>query len=163
MAQEGYFTTAQAAESDFSLQLLEHHCNSGKLQRVRRGVYRLTHYPANDHEDLVILWLWCERKGVFSHGTALALYELCDYLPMIYYLTLPLAWKKRRLRVPSGVELFYRDLESSEWRMHGPVPITSAYRTLQDCADTGIAYEWLDGARLEAERRGLMKRDRVSR
>jgi len=48
---------------------------------VRRGVYRLEHFPAGEHEDLVALWLWTDRAGVFSHETALALHGLSDTLP----------------------------------------------------------------------------------
>lgn len=156
-SQAGYFTTGQASDSGFTLQLLEHHCSSGKIQRIRRGVYRLTHFPASDLEDLVVLWLWSEMKGVFSHGTALDLWGLTDYLPMVYFMTLPLSWKKRRLRVPGSVELFYDDLDASEISWHGPIPITTAKRTLQDCADAGIAFEWLKAARQKAAQRGLIE------
>ncbi len=43
---------------------------------MRRGVYRLVHFPVGDHEDLTAVWLWSEREGVFSHETALALHDL---------------------------------------------------------------------------------------
>lgn len=80
-AQEGTFSTKQAAEAGYSPQLLAHHLKSGRVARVRRGVYRLVHYPAGEHEDLVAIWLWSERAGVFSHETALRLFELSDVLP----------------------------------------------------------------------------------
>lgn len=157
-SQAGCFTVAQASEAGFSLQLLEHHCRAGKIQRIRRGIYRLTHFPSSELEDLVVLWLWSERKGIFSHGTALGLWELSDYLPMVYFMTLPFAWKKRRLRVPGSVELFFDDLDSSEISWHGPIPITTVNRTLRDCAGAGIAFEWLKGARDNAVQRGLIER-----
>lgn len=106
----------------------------------------------------MVLWLWSERKGIFSHGTALGLWELSDYLPMVYFMTLPFAWKKRRLRVPGSVELFFDDLDSSEISWHGPIPITTVNRTLRDCAGAGIAFEWLKGARDNAVQRGLIER-----
>ena len=162
-SQAGYFTAAQGSDSGFSLQLLEHHCNSGKIQRMRRGIYRLTHFPSSELEDLVVLWLWSEMKGIFSHGTALDLWGLADYLPMVYFMTLPLSWKKRRLRVPDSVELFYEDLDSSEFSWHGPIPITTAERTLRDCADVGIAFEWLKTARQKAVQRGLLQRQGANR
>jgi hypothetical protein len=43
---------------------------------VRRGIYRLVHFPAGQHEELVVAWLWSERVGIVSHQTALALHEL---------------------------------------------------------------------------------------
>lgn len=70
-AQAGYFTTSQAAAAGYSPQLLRTYLANGKVMRVRRGIYRLVHFPAGEHEDLVMLWLWAERAGVFSHETAL--------------------------------------------------------------------------------------------
>jgi hypothetical protein len=70
-AQEGLFTTKQAAEAGYSPQLLVHYVLTGKAHRVRRGTYRLVHFPAGEHEELVAAWLWSERAGVVSHQTAL--------------------------------------------------------------------------------------------
>lgn len=52
-AQAGLFTTQQAAEAGYSPQLLVHHIRSGKVVRVQRGIYRLVHFPAGEHEELV--------------------------------------------------------------------------------------------------------------
>lgn len=133
-AQEGLFTTQQAAAAGYSPQLLAHHLGAGRMLRVRRGVYRLAHFPAGDHEDLTAVWLWSEQEGVFSHQTALALHDLSDVLPAQLHLTVPEAWRKRRLRVPEGVVLHYGDVAESERRWFGPVPATSPLRALQDCA-----------------------------
>jgi len=70
-AQEGLFTTQQAAEAGYSPQLLVHHIRGGRMVRVRRGIYRLVHFPAGEHEELVTVWLWSEQAGVLSHETAL--------------------------------------------------------------------------------------------
>ena len=66
-AQEGLFTTAQAADAGYTPQLLTHYRNSGRVAHLRRGQYRLVHFPAGEHEDLVGAWLWTERVGVVSH------------------------------------------------------------------------------------------------
>ena len=79
--QEGYFTTRDASTAGFSSQLLLKHIDAGRVSRARRGVYRLVHFPAGDHEELVVLWLWSDKYGVFSHQTALALHGLSDVLP----------------------------------------------------------------------------------
>jgi predicted transcriptional regulator of viral defense system len=102
-AQDGLFTTQQAAEVGYSPQLLVHHIRGERMQRVRRGIYRLVHFPAGEHEEVVTVWLWSEQAGVLSHETALALHGLSDALPAQVHLTLPAAWKKRRFRVPKGV------------------------------------------------------------
>ena len=51
------------------------------MLRLRRGIYRLVHFPAGEHEELIELWLWTERTGLASHQTALALHGLSDALP----------------------------------------------------------------------------------
>lgn len=62
-AQEGLFTTQQGAEAGYSPQLLVHCVRAGRALRVRRGIYRLVHFPAGEHEDLVTACLWLERAG----------------------------------------------------------------------------------------------------
>ena len=74
-------TNKQAAEAGYSLPLLQFYVQTGRLERVQRGILRLVHYPPGDNEDLVPLWLWSEQKGAFSHETALMLHDLSDALP----------------------------------------------------------------------------------
>ena len=57
-SQLGYFTTQQAMAAGYSPQLLHKYLENGKVSRVRRRIYRLVHFPASEHEDLVMLWLW---------------------------------------------------------------------------------------------------------
>ena len=87
--QEGLFTTVQAADAGYSPQLLQKHLHGGRIQRIRRGVYRLVHFPPGEHEDLAAVWLWSDRAGVFSHETALFLHGLSDVLPSRVHLTVP--------------------------------------------------------------------------
>lgn len=160
-SQDGLFTTQQAAEASYSPQLLAHHLGAGRMVRVRRGIYRLVHFPAGDHEELVVVWLWSEHTGVFSHQTALALHALSDVLPAQIHLTLPCAWKKRRLRVPEGVVLYYGAVSESERRWFGAVPATDPARTLEDCAREHLSPELLRDAALDALHRGLVSRDQL--
>ncbi|MBX3143497.1 MAG: type IV toxin-antitoxin system AbiEi family antitoxin domain-containing protein [Trueperaceae bacterium] len=159
-AQDGLFTTQQAAMAGYSPQLLAHHLGAGRVVRVRRGVYGLVHFPAGDHEDLAVVWLWSEHEGVFSHQTALALHDLSDALPSQVHVTLPEAWRKRRLRVPEGVVLHHGDVAESERRWFGPVPATAPLRTLEDCAGH-LPPELLRGAALDALHRGLVRREEL--
>ena len=154
-AQEGLFTTRQAAEAGYSPQLLIHHIRGGRLVRVRRRVYRLVHFPAGEHEELVSVWLWSEQTGVLSHETALALHGLSDVLPRQVHLTLPATWKKRRFRVPEGVVLHHTDVEPKERTWVGSVPVTSVSRTLNDFARSGLSPQLLHQAAQQALRRGL--------
>jgi predicted transcriptional regulator of viral defense system len=154
--QDGYFTTEQAVQSGYSRPLLHKHLASGKMVRARRGIYRLVHFPASDHEDLVVLWLWSEQAGVFSHESALALHDLSDVLPGKAHLTLPATWRRRRLRVPSGLVLHFADVGDADRTSFGAVPVTGPLRTLRDCIEADVAPSLVHQAILQARRRGLI-------
>jgi predicted transcriptional regulator of viral defense system len=129
---------------------------------VRRGIYRLVHFPAGEHEELVAAWLWSERAGIVSHHTALGLYGLSDALPARIHLTLPAAWQKRRFRLPADVVLHHADVPIEDRAWFGAVPVTSARRTLNDCARVGLAPELLRQGAQQALHRGLVKRAEIA-
>lgn len=155
-AQDGYFTTQQAADAGYSSQLLHKHIRGGRVVRVQRGIYRLVHFPAGEHEELAVVWLWSNRTGVFSHQSALALHCLSDVLPGQIHLTLPPDWRQRRFRVPDGVVLHHADVSPDEQVWFGPVPVTSPRRTLDDCARELVSPDLLRQAAQQALRRGLV-------
>lgn len=157
-AQEGYFTTQQAADAGYSTQLLYKYVQAGRVLRVRRGIYRLVHFPAGEHEELVTIWLWSEQAGVVSHSTALALHGLSDVLPAHVDLTVPSEWRSRRLRVPAGVVVHHADVPTDDRVWFGAAPTTSARRSLNDCARAGLSPELLRQGALQALRRGLVTR-----
>jgi predicted transcriptional regulator of viral defense system len=154
--QEGYFTTQQAAEAGYSSQLVLKHLRAGRVVRERRGIYRLVHFPAGEHEELVTAWLWSERAGVVSHQTALALHGLSDALPAHVHLTLPSKWRNRRFRIPHGIKLHHADVPPNERAWFGAVPTTKPSRTLIDCAREHISPDLLRQAVLQAIQRGLV-------
>ncbi len=154
--QSGYVTTKQAAEAGYSTHLLRKHILAGRVTRTQRGIYRLVHFPVGDHEELVTAWLWSEQAGVISHQTALSLFGLSDLLPARIHLTLPAAWRRRRFRVPAGVVLHHAEVAPDERAWFGPVPATSASRTLSDCAKNGLSPELLRQSAKQALRRGLV-------
>jgi predicted transcriptional regulator of viral defense system len=154
--QEGLFTTKQAAEAGYSPQLVIHHVHAGRAVRVRRGIYRLVHFPAGEHEELVAAWLWSELAGVVSHQTALSLHGLSDVLPAHIHLTLPMAWGRRRFRVPADVVLHHADVPAEDRSWFGAIPTTNPGRSLNDCAREGLSPEVLRQAAQQALRRGLV-------
>ena len=157
VSQEGYFTTAQAAEAGYSSQLLAEQIPARRIERSWLvGIYRLVDFPAGDHEDLVVDWLWSERAGVFSHQTALARHELSDVLPVRTYMTLPAEWRDRGLQVPREIVVHHDDVPLADRVWFGPVPITSPRRTLEDCARGQLSPDLLRHAARQALRRGLV-------
>jgi predicted transcriptional regulator of viral defense system len=156
LGQDGFFTTKQALEAGYSLPLLVHYLRIGRAVRVRRGVYRLIHFPAGDHDELVIAWLWSEQNGVISHQTALALHGLSDSLPTHIHLTLPIAWRRRRFRVPTDIVLHHADIPQTERTWIGAVPIANPRRALRDCAQAALSPDLLRQAAQQALSRGLV-------
>ncbi len=161
-AQEGHFTTDQAADAGFSSPLLHRHLRNGQVRRIRRGVYRLVRFPGGDHEDLVVVWLWSDRKGVFSHDTALSLHELSEALPARSHMTLPVSWSRRRLRVPKGLVLHHADLPEADQRWYGSVPVTAPARTVIDCARAYLPPDIVRQAIDDGLRRGLFDEAEVA-
>ncbi len=153
--QAGYFTTRQGAAAGYSPQLLAY-LGAKKVVRVRRGIYRLVHFPVSDHEDLVVLWLWSERAGVFSHETALALHDLSDTLPGKVHMSLPASWRRRRFRVPAGLVLHFADIGDADRASFSAVPATAPLRTLNDCLEAHVAPSLVRQAVLQARQRGLI-------
>lgn len=160
-SQAGYFTTRQAAAHHIGTALLAHHLKIGRIQRAGRGVFRFTWFPPSPHEELVPLWLWSDRAGVFSHETALSLLGLSDLAPTHVDLTLPASWAWRRLTVPPGLVLHFSDVAEAERTSWGALPVTQVIRTLNDCARAETERQFLEQAVTEALQRGLLlKADR---
>lgn len=157
-SQEGLFTTRQAASAGYSPPLLAHHQKAGRITRVRRGIYRLIHFPPGEHEELVAAWLWTESKGVISHQSALSIQGLSDVLPAQIHITLPPGWRQRRVRVPEGMVLHFAEVPPRERSWVDAVPVTSISRTLNDCALAGFSPDLLRQAAKQALSRGLVTR-----
>lgn len=153
--QGGYFVLADALAAGFSAQLLNYYCGS-RVDRIGRGIYRLRHFPYTQEDEFVPFWLWTEKAGVFSHETALQLHGLSDALPARHHITLPINWRKRRLRVPGELALHYGDLGSDDIAWHGPVPVTTPLRTLLDCAASNVQPDIVEMATSQAVVRGLV-------
>jgi predicted transcriptional regulator of viral defense system len=160
--QAGLFTAEQAERAGLYRQLLRRYVEHGRVRRLRRGIYRVVHFPATDHEELAELWLWTNRVGIFSHETALSLHDLSDVLPRRVHATVPAGWRRRRLRVPPGLVLHYAALATNERGWVGPVPVTTPERTLADCVRDRVAPDMVAQAMAQAGARGLVSRERLA-
>ncbi len=155
--QAGYFTASQAESAGIGRGTLRHHARpGGRFERVRRGLYRLRHFPSSPHEHVVAAWLPLRPTGaVVSHESALELYGLADVIPAAVHLSIPRA--KRGVRPRSGVRIHTLEvpLETDEVRTVDGIAVTSPERTLADALDVGSAPEQIDLAVRQAIDRGL--------
>jgi predicted transcriptional regulator of viral defense system len=152
----GHFTARWAASHGVSPALLRHHLMAGHLEKAGRGIYRFSRYPRSPYDEFVAIWLWSDALGVFSHETALLLHELSDALPNQLHLTVPAAWRKRRLKMPEGVVLHYRDVPDGERDWKGSLPHTTVLATLSDMAAAQRSPELVAQAARVARARGLL-------
>jgi predicted transcriptional regulator of viral defense system len=157
--QSGYFTTAQAEACGYSSNLRAYHARKGRWVRVRRGLYRLSEYPSSDREEVIAAWLWAGKdSAVISHESALDLLDLSDVIPGTIHITIP---RSRRYRpAPAGLTLHTttRNFDPDEVTTRGGVRVTSAVRTILDCAETGTAPEQIVSAVRQAVDQGLATR-----
>jgi len=155
--QAGYFTVGQAAAAGMAMRTLRYHARpGGRFERVRRGLYRLRHFPSSPHEHVVAAWLPLRPTGaVVSHESALELYGLADVIPAAVHLSIPRA--KRGVRPRSGVRIHTLEvpLESDEVRTVDGIAVTSPERTLVDALEFGSAPEQIEHAVQQAVDRGL--------
>lgn len=153
--QGGYFTAADAKALGFVYPLQFFHIKRGNWVRVDRGIFRLKHFPAAAHEDLMRWWLWSRKQGVISHESAAAVYDLGDVLPSKTHLTVPPGFRKR---VPSAVILHRGQLEATDVETYEGFRITTPIRTILD-----LAREHLDPERLTAVTKDALKKGLIDR
>lgn len=154
----GYFTTAAALQQQLSYRLLSYYVSTGAVERVTRGVYRLVDYPPHPHGDLIAATLWAGESSAVSHESALALYDLGAAMPTAIHLTVPQAFRGRRL----GVRVHSLPLPPTDRRVWEDVPVTTVERTLID-ASTSVDPSLLAEAVEDALTRGLTTRRRLTR
>lgn len=105
------------------------------MDRVARGVYRISRFPASPRADLWTAVLWprgnASVKGILSGETALLLHGGTDVNPSLIHVTLP---KRSRIErtPPAPIKLHFADIDQGDVELLDGLPVTSARRTLRD-------------------------------
>ncbi|MFC3963277.1 type IV toxin-antitoxin system AbiEi family antitoxin domain-containing protein [Nocardia jiangsuensis] len=145
--QWGLLTAAQAGEVGVSVQQLKRLADSGLLERLRHGVYRLYGTPESPDDLLRAEWLAFEPArragdriadevplGVVSHRSAARLQGLGDLDADLYEFTVP----RRRGTRSREVGLHVAQLHPRDWRLANGLPVTRPLRTVIDLAEARI-------------------------
>ena len=82
---DGIIRTSQVEQAGISRPMLKKYVDTGKLQRVRKGIYIL----ADGFADEYVLLQEQSSKSVFSYGTALFLWGMSDRTPHMIDITAP--------------------------------------------------------------------------
>lgn len=160
-AQGGYFTAKQARQAGYARSTHSYNVEAKNWVREHRGIYRLANYPFPDRPDLIEWALWSsDRKGqpqgVYSHQTALSIYDLSDVNPAKIHMTVPMRFR-RSGPAPKVLVLHRAPLQKEEIEtMHG-FRVTRPLRALADLLEErSVSLDHMEQAVKEAFRRGLI-------
>jgi len=135
-SQGGYFTAKQAATAGYGKRHLDYHAQTGNVERVQRGLYRLPEIPVNEHDELIRLSLWSrgrddQPQAVVSHETALGVHALGELLPGNVHLTVPRTFRKP---APKGCVLHKAKIAPADIEQCEGYAVTTPLRTIVDVA-----------------------------
>ena len=160
--QQGLFTAGQATQLGFKFGSQHHHVKVGNWVREHRGIYRLARFPQGDQIQLVLWHLWSQNRagepqGVYSHQTALSIYELSDVMPARLHLTVPPTFR-RNAPIPKVLVLHRAALKPSEVETLRGFKVIRPFPAILTLArEATISPDLLEQALAEGRRRGLMR------
>lgn len=127
--QRGRITRDQLRALAISDSTIKRLIGSGRLVRVHRGVYAVRPVVALPLGCETAALLACGPNAVLSHGSAAALWKICEPQRSEVHVTIP--WRRHRhqpgLRIHRTAHLLPRDV-----RVEQGLPVTSPARTLLD-------------------------------
>ncbi len=165
-AQQGYFTAAQARLCGYPTSNHSYHVKAGSWKRMHRGIYRLVRYPQSDDEQYVLWSLWsCNRagepQGVYSHQTALSMFELSDLMPAKLHMTVPASFR-RNAPIPDILTLHRGTISPSELEERRGYQVTRPLKAIADLlAEKSAPRERLGQALHQGLAKGLITRSEV--
>ena len=161
-SQHGIFTTQQAVGAGYDRKTHAYQVKMGYWIREYRGIYRLAHYPYDEESEWVVWSLWSrDRKGnsqgVYSHDTALAMYDLSDINPSKLHITVSKSFRKNSL-IPPHLRLHAGELtEEGEIEERQGYRVTTPFRTVHDlCCEDAVDRDLIRQAITQAIQRGLI-------
>lgn len=166
--QQGYFTSNQAEECGFHRSHFHRFIDSGEWTKEIRGIYRLSRYPVQDRSELVLWTLWSRNKqgvpqGVWSHETALDIYELTDVMPTKMHMTVPSGFRRSQT-IPEVLVLHYHDLADEDVEMRQGYRVTKPLKTLIDVINNqSISLEQVELGVKQALSQGFISKQEIQR
>lgn len=166
--QQGYFTSTQAEKCGFSRTNFHRYLSKGEWVKELHGIYRLAHYPVTNRPELILWSLWSRTKsgviqGVWSHESALDIYELSDVMPAKMHMTVPRKFR-RRSETPKVLVLHFADLSEEDIRSQQGYMVTSPLRTLIDVVESDrLSDDLISQALHDALHKGIISREELDK
>ncbi len=166
-ANDGLFTSKQARERGIKDSVLVRLAQRGRLVRVARGVYRITHYPPDKFAQYREAVLWAQASQgpeqiALSHETALLIYGISDANPAKVHLTVPKRARLRRQK-PGWIAIHRADMAPSDVSEHEGMPVTSPKRAIIDILRASHRVDFARQAITDARREGLLSSEQAAR
>lgn len=150
--QGGHFSAAQAKEVGYSYQAQAYHVHAGNWARIDRGLFRLTEWIPDLHDDLIRWTLWSRGRAVVSHETALAVHGVGEFESARVHLTVPPDFSMS----DPAIVLHHVDLPEGDVVERNGFRLTTAARALIDTASLGPDEDQLARAIEDARETGLL-------
>lgn len=148
----GYFTAAQARALGYSYQAQAHHVSAGNWLRIDRGLFRLTDWVPEIHDDLARWTLWSRGRGVVSYEAALSVHGIGEFESAQVHLTVPPGFRMR----DDAVALHYAVLPGVDVVERTGFRVTTPVRSIIDVAAFAPDEDQLARAVADARERGLL-------
>jgi very-short-patch-repair endonuclease/predicted transcriptional regulator of viral defense system len=129
--QHGVVTYAQLLATGLGRRAIEYRLRSGRLIRVRRGVYAIGHPPTSPLARAMAAVLACGPHALLSHHSAAVLWKMTARWQRQIHVTVPTRRRHPGIRVHRSTTL-----RPPDTTVHYGIPVTSPARTLLDLADT---------------------------
>jgi len=163
---DGLLTSKEVRALGIQDSVLVRLAQRGRLERMTRGVYRITHYPADRLAQYREAVLWAQasqgpERIAISHQTALLLYGISDVNPSQVHLTVPKASRLRREH-PEWITIHRADLAPLEISQHEGIPVTTVERSVIDVLSVTHRIDIAQQAITDAFREGLLNKAQAS-
>lgn len=150
--QFGQVSRRQLLELGLGAEAIRHRVSTGRLSRVRRGVYGVSGAPPTREGRWMAAVLACGDDAVLSHLSAAALWRLTERDPAVIDTSLP----GRSRRLHEGLRVHRpRHLDPEDCTRRTGIPVTTVARTLIDLAEV-VGSRSLERLLDEAEYLGLL-------
>ncbi len=166
--QQGYFTTKQAKQAGYAENTHPYHVHAGNWVREYRGIYRLANFPPSPQSDLVTWSLWSRNRtdfpqGLYSHVTALSIYQLSDVMPSKLHMTVPYSFRRNGV-IPPILVLHKATIHDQDIEQMAGFKTTRPLRTILDLLeDDETSRHIIKQALEQALQRGLITMTAINR
>lgn len=145
VSQQGYFTASQARDVGIGDNAHPYHVEKGNWIREWRGIYRLARFPESEDSHLVLWSLWSRNRngniqGVYSHETALSIFELSDANPDKLHMIVPSKFR-RTADVPKVLRLHKGNIKPEDCEERLGYKVTKPFSTILILIEEGTISE----------------------